>query len=114
MEEQSRNEVPGSDRKGGNAGLFLAFCEALMASKDGWANEHCWHARLPEVRQRNVWSNGILPCLFGNCSERAVLSVLVVGSPALSTLEMQSEDTSAPRDSLKKGALTQGGVCVNS
>jgi hypothetical protein len=100
--------------KGETPGYSLPFAKPYLHPKDGWANEHCWRARLPEVRQRNVWSNGILPCLFGNCSERAVLSVLVVGSPALSTLEMQSEDTSATRDSLKKGVLTQGGVCVNS
>jgi hypothetical protein len=64
--------------KGETPGYSLPFAKPYLHPKDGWANEHCWHARLPEVRQRNVWSNGILPCLFGNCSERAVLSVLVV------------------------------------
>ena len=47
--------------KGETPGYSLPFAKPYLHPKDGWANEHCWHARLPEVRQRNVWSNGFCP-----------------------------------------------------
>jgi hypothetical protein len=47
--------------KGETPGYYLPFAKPYLHPKDGCANEHCWHARLPEVRQRNVWSNGFCP-----------------------------------------------------
>jgi hypothetical protein len=61
--------------KGETPGYYLPFAKPYFHPKDGWANEHCWHARLPEVRQRNVWSNRILPCL---AEERGFRSPVVL------------------------------------
>jgi hypothetical protein len=47
--------------------------------------------------------------LFGDCSQRAVSRFGCGKSSVIKqTLEMQSEDTSATRDPLKRGVLSQG------
>jgi hypothetical protein len=52
--------------------------------------------------------------LFGDCSQRAVSRFGCGKSSVIKqTLEMQSEDTSATRDPLKKACLARG-VWVNS
>jgi hypothetical protein len=37
--------------KGETPGYSLPFAKPYLHPKDGWANEHCWHTRLPVVRQ---------------------------------------------------------------